>query len=109
MPLVTDLTDVFVGLVQHYASLLHDGRVPQGEARTEFVARILEEYLPERERQLGGVFTVAEWLRERDILRGASSGGMRLSRPHSRGALAKLMELLRLDLRCRGARFFSNP
>jgi len=66
----SSVTDEFVTMVQRYANICHKGRVPDGDARVEFIARILEEFLPERDRQFAGAFTVAEWMKERDITAG---------------------------------------
>ena len=61
------LENIFVRLVQHYVSLApHNGRVPKD--RAAFVARILDAYMPAHERELAGAFTVAEWMKERDIV-----------------------------------------
>jgi hypothetical protein len=67
---VTGLTDIFVKMAQHYTELWHEGRMPEGEARVVFISRVLELYMPESDRQLTGIFSVAEWVRERDIVAG---------------------------------------
>ena len=61
---MTEPTAIFVKMVERYAELWHNGRIP--EDRVSFVAQLLEFFMPEGDRQIGGVFTVAEWLRERD-------------------------------------------
>jgi hypothetical protein len=57
-------------MIQRYANIWHNGRVPDGNARVQFIVRVLEEYLPERDRQFAGAFTEADWIKERDITAG---------------------------------------
>jgi hypothetical protein len=55
---------MFVCMVSRYVELWHGGLVPQGEARIRFIARVLDEYLPDSSRTLAS-FTEAEWAAHR--------------------------------------------
>jgi len=68
LPEIPGLSELFVKMVERYAALWHNGRVPEGQARVEFIARILKEYSPDTDRQLTGVFTVEEWLKHQDMI-----------------------------------------
>jgi hypothetical protein len=59
-------TETYIELVEHYAALWHDGRIPAD--RVTFIAKILDAYMPESQRTIGGMFTTGEWLRERDMV-----------------------------------------
>jgi hypothetical protein len=60
------MVEAFIPLVERFALLWHDGRIPDGEARVGFVARILELHCPDSDRLLTGVFSVEEWLAFRE-------------------------------------------
>ena len=76
-----ELTDANVKLVQHYAELWHNGRVPDGEARTEFIARMLDDFMLD-------CCGLAQRTRYR---RWPLGRGLRLPRPPATGALAELI------------------
>jgi hypothetical protein len=63
-----ELTDVYVKLVQQYANLWHSGRVP--EDRVKFIARILEDYMSDTQREISGAFTVEDWIKQRETVAG---------------------------------------
>ena len=65
---ILGLPEFFVKMVQRYAALWHDAKVPEGEARAKFITRILEAFVPDTDRQLTGAYSVAEWIKERDAI-----------------------------------------
>ena len=55
-------TAVFVQTVERFAKLWHGGVIPQAPAeREKFVTRIMEAFLPLRDRQLTNVFDAEGW------------------------------------------------
>jgi hypothetical protein len=49
-------------MIEQYARLWHGGRVPTThQARVEFIAHILEVFLPDGDRLITNIFTVEEW------------------------------------------------
>ena len=65
---MTELTDIFVSLVERYATAWHNGVVPDGEGRVQFIARVLDAYCPDSERILSNVFSVEEWLEHKKFV-----------------------------------------
>jgi hypothetical protein len=53
---------VYVAMVESYAKAWHNGRIPASHSgRVEFVARILDVYLPDSDRLVTKVFSTEEW------------------------------------------------